>query len=59
MYNIVSVLNAIKYYTLKGLISCYVNFISVKNKEQKKKENRVRITAVRDEQLENLGYLKT
>lgn len=54
-----SVLNAIKYYTLKGLILCYVNFISVKKKEQKKKENRVRITAVRDEQLENLGYLKT
>ena len=29
-----------------------------KKREQKKKENRVRITAVRDEQLENLGYLK-
>lgn len=28
-------------------------------KRAKEKENRVRITAVRDEQLENLGYLKT
>lgn len=51
MYNIVNTLKANEWYTLKWLIACHVNFISIKKKEPTMRKIHIKLHMVYNRQV--------